>query len=124
MSFSAFLKKEFFDPLGMSDTAFFIPESKKNRLCTIYEMPGASYPDHQKPQAYHGLNIGITDFTKEPAFLSGGAGLFSTLEDYHHFLLMLLNDGVYQGKRILAKESVLSFQKNHFPAPLTSWSTL
>lgn len=124
MSFSDFLKKEFFDPLGMKDTAFYIPLEKKDRLCTIYEMPGATYPNLTKPEEYHGSNIGITDFTKEPSFLSGGAGLFSTLGDYHHFLTMLLNDGVFAGRRILGKEAIRSFQKNHFPTALSSWASL
>jgi CubicO group peptidase (beta-lactamase class C family) len=124
MRFSSFLKKEFFDPLGMKDTAFFIPLEKKDRLCTIYEMPGATYPSLTKPEEYHGQNIGITDFTKEPSFLSGGAGLYSTLGDYHRFLSMLLNDGVFEGKRILSKEAIHSFQKNHYPTPLSSWPSL
>lgn len=124
MSFADFLKKEFFIPLEMADTAFFVPEAKKSRLCTLYEMPGTAYPNHRLPQEYHGKNLGITDFTKEPAFLSGGAGLFSTLEDYHHFLLMLLGEGHYKERQILTQKSVLSFQKNHCPFPLSNWSSL
>ena len=41
-----------------------------------------------------------------PAFESGGAGLCSTLDDYSHFGTMLLNGGIYEGKRIMPECAV------------------
>ncbi len=101
MRFGEYLQKNFFDPLGMEDTGFFVPPEKLHRLATIYRMP-----PHQEPVAYHGRHLVILDYTSAPAFESGGAGLFSTVKDYAAFGEMLLNEGVYHGRRILDPETV------------------
>jgi len=40
-------------------------------------------------------------------------GAFSTPEDYIHFLQMILQNGYYNGKQILSKESIIKMQKNY-----------
>ena len=52
-----------------------------------------------------------TDFGNSPVPLAAG-GAFSTAEDYLQFLQMILNDGMYDGKRVLSKESIIEMQKN------------
>ena len=91
-SYSRFLKEELFDPLEMADTGFWVPEEKLNRLVTC----AARSPEGIRVMECRHLNVG--NYTREPAFASGGAGLVSTLEDYRHFAGMLLNSGKYHGE--------------------------
>lgn len=93
MSFAAFLKKELFDPLGMKDTAFWVPAGKQDRLASVYET--VTEPDGTRGlQLYTGNHLAIrNDMKEEPAFASGGAGLASTLDDYMKFARMLMNGG-------------------------------
>ena len=98
--FGDFLREELFEPLGMVDTAFWVPEDKRERFVTCYKRT----PEGLRPWLDMNLACGVYD--RDPAFESGGAGLVSTLEDYSHFADMLLNKGEYQGKRILSPASV------------------
>ena len=100
MKLSAFLKKEFFEPLGMRDTAFFVPEEKRSRFAACY----VRTPDGLKE--WTGRNLCCGDYSREPAFESGGAGLVSTMDDYAAFADMLLQEGRYNDVRILSPESV------------------
>ena len=95
-----FLREELFEPLGMVDTAFWVPEDKRERFVTCYKRT----PEGLRPWLDQNLACGVYD--RDPAFESGGAGLVSTLEDYSHFADMLLNKGEYAGKRILSPASV------------------
>ena len=53
-----------------------------------------------------------TDFGNGKVALAAG-GAFSTPEDYIHFLQMILQDGNYNGKQVLSKESVIKMQQNY-----------
>ncbi|WP_044914261.1 serine hydrolase domain-containing protein [Butyrivibrio sp. WCE2006] len=98
--FGEFLKERIFDPLNMKDTAFYVPEEKMDRYAMAYNCYG------EEPVAYSGNNLGIRDDGKKNAFESGGAGLFSTIDDYANFARMLMNDGIFEGKEILTKRAV------------------
>ena len=100
MKYSEFLKKEIFDPLGMKDTGFYIPEEKYSRLAKPY------VHTEQGNVHYTNYDLCITDYKKPPAFESGGAGLVSTIEDYSKFVKMLLGRGSYNGVRILGRKTV------------------
>ncbi|MBR3537795.1 MAG: beta-lactamase family protein [Eubacterium sp.] len=76
MSFAEFLEKEIFRPLGMTDTAFYVPKEKRDRLGVLYDSAG------ENPTRPDQVNLCIYDFEELPAFQSGGAGLFSTARDY------------------------------------------
>lgn len=95
-SFGEFLKDELFDPLGMKDTAFWVAPEKQNRLVTAY------VTDHKSFTPWEDLNLCMGVYDRAPGFESGGAGLTSTIEDYAAFAQMLLNDGMYNGHRILS----------------------
>ena len=99
-------KEILFDPLNMSDTGFFVPENKQNRLATLYKAEGSVFCEDKQ------RHLGLTCGEKMPEFISAGAGLYSTMEDYAHFLTMLAQGGVYQGNRILDESTVESFGKN------------
>ena len=100
MRFGDFLRMELFEPLEMVDTAFFVPENKMARLVTCYER------GEKGLTPWLGMNLACGVYDRDPAFESGGAGLVSTLEDYSHFADMMLNHGVWHGKRILSAKSV------------------
>ncbi len=101
MRYGEFLKKEFFEPLGMEDTGFYVPAEKYERLADVYE----STKDGVK--LYVTNNLGIKYTQDVPAaFESGGAGLVSTIDDYAKFATMLMQNGRYEGKRILKVKTV------------------
>ena len=113
---SEFMKKRIFEPLGMSDTAFFVPFEKQPRLSKVYK----SYDVKDEKgnvtgkelELFTNCNLGIQDkMDHAPAFESGGAGLCSTIDDYMKFALMLLNKGLFNGKRILQPKTV-EFMQN------------
>ena len=98
--FSRFLREELFEPLEMADTGFWVPEEKRERFVTCYQrVQGGVTP-------WSGMHLAVGDYTHEPAFASGGAGLVSTLADYAHFAAMLIHGGVYKGRRILSRQAV------------------
>lgn len=104
-----FLKDEFFIPLEMIDTDFYVPEEKWNRFAKVYEY----FEENPKLRPYKGYNLAIMRQNKLPGFESGGAGLVSTYDDYLHFDIMLINNGVYKNNRILSKESIEFMRTNH-----------
>ena len=99
--FSEFLKEEFFEPLGMKDTDFWVPAEKRDRLVTCYRrVPGGL-------EEFRDLNLAVGQYDRAPAFESGGAGLVSTLDDYMAFARMLANGGeAADGRRILSEAAV------------------
>jgi CubicO group peptidase (beta-lactamase class C family) len=101
-----FFEERIFRPLGMKDTAFYVPEEKWSRLATLYspKQGGGIQRSTAPPQE---------SFKKKPVLLLGGAGLTSTLEDFSHFYAMLLNDGLYDGVRILGRKSVELMRSDH-----------
>ena len=101
MRFGEYLRREFFEPLGMEDTGFFIPPEKKDRLAVIYRMPCGG-----EPVAYHDKHLVILDAESAPAFESGGAGLVSTAKDYAAFMTMLMREGTSGGRRYLHPATV------------------
>ena len=85
----------------MKDTAFFVPDEKKERFAQIYNVvePGVFAIAKDR-------HLGMEGFGSRPAFESGGAGLVSTVEDYGKFAMMLANGGTYDGVRILSPYTV------------------
>ena len=105
MRFGEFMQKYLFEPLGMKDTGFYVPEEKQHRLVTAYETVGKG-----KVEPYYGNHLVISNsMKKQPAFESGGAGLVSTIDDYSRFAQMLLNGGVLDGVRVLSRKTVEFF---------------
>lgn len=101
MRFGEFMAKRIFEPLGMQDTAFYVPEDKQNRLAKAYRDTENGLEEETE------CNLAIQNKMKlSPAFESGGAGLCSTIDDYARFAQMLLESGTYQGMRILAPKTV------------------
>lgn len=105
MKFGDFLEKELFGPLGMKDTAFWVPQEKQGRLAAAYETVVGK--DGNSLLRYEGNNLAIRNgMDKPPAFESGGAGLASTLDDYMRFARMLMQGGTLDGVQILKPATV------------------
>ena len=102
------LKERIFNPLKMSDTDFWVPKEKANRIAQLYTQPepGVLRPGRANDQ-----------ITSKPTLFMGGQGLCSTTEDYAKFCQMLMNRGELQGKRILKPETVDEMFKNHLKNP-------
>jgi CubicO group peptidase (beta-lactamase class C family) len=94
-----YLKTRVFDQLAMNDTWFYLPEEKHSRLVKVHT-ENADHNVAAMPQEL--VNYPLLKGT----YFSGGAGLSSTTKDYAIFLQMLLNNGVYNGKRILSRRTV------------------
>src|SRR5262245_3527646 len=103
MPFADFLKTRIFDPLGMKDTAFYVPKEKMNRFSPVHVGAGASLAfDENRP-----------DPTVVPIGASGGGGLFSTAADYARFCEMLLQGGQFNGTRLVSPRTVEIMRTNH-----------
>ncbi|MGD0755464.1 MAG: serine hydrolase domain-containing protein [Bacteroidales bacterium] len=98
-SLDHYFHKHIFEPLGMNDTYFYVPQSKSDRLVKVIT----------EDKNHHLINA-REEFVNYPlvkgTYFSGGAGLSSTIKDYATFLQMMLNKGEYNGKRLLARRTV------------------
>lgn len=109
-----YLQETFFDPLGMVDTQFYLPQNEADRLATVYVrsedgvLTRASDEGLMWTQGQYVIGQGPN------VTLSGGAGLLSTAHDYSVFLEMLRNGGVtMSGERILSPMSVKLMTTDH-----------
>jgi CubicO group peptidase (beta-lactamase class C family) len=104
MPLDRFFQERLFDPLGMKDTGFSVPASKLDRLATGYFAADPFRPDEGGFVLHDPARGG--QWSKPPAFPSGGAGLVCTADDYLAFARMLLSGGVSDHGRILTRDSV------------------
>jgi CubicO group peptidase (beta-lactamase class C family) len=100
----AFLHERIFEPLGMTDTFFSVPESKLDRLATSYVARDPFHPDVGGFDLYDPVQGG--QWSRAPAFPSGGAGLVSTADDFLAFGRLMLGRGAVGATRILSAASV------------------
>jgi methyl acetate hydrolase len=96
----AYMKANLLDPLGMTDAAFRITPSMRDRLARIHVRGAAGFEplDLELPQ--------------DPGFDMGGGGLYATVGDYLKFIRMMLNDGSGNGNRVLQAETVAAMSRN------------
>jgi CubicO group peptidase (beta-lactamase class C family) len=109
VTFGEFLRTRLFEPLGMTDTAFFVPSDKTERFTSCYQPegrgPGLKLQDDARESTY----------AKPPALESGGGGLVSTAHDYLRFCRMMLHGGSLDGVQILSPKTVALFSLNFLP---------
>jgi CubicO group peptidase (beta-lactamase class C family) len=120
-----FLKERLFIPLGMTDTAFYVPPEKRSRLAAMYGHPDIIL--NKNSRIFEAWQKGINErievektypSTNTTTFARGGYGLFSTAWDYMRFAQMLLQRGELDGARILAPKIVDLMHRNHLPPGL------
>jgi CubicO group peptidase (beta-lactamase class C family) len=91
------LSERIFGPLGMADTGFSVGTAGRSRAATMYKLDETMTLQHDA--------MGPAPIT-DPPFCTGGAGLWSTVDDYLRFVRMLLADGTLDGARVLSEQSV------------------
>ncbi len=107
MPFDRFLKERIFDPLGMEDTWFYLPEDKASRLVTVQQNENGKWVKF--PKTFYDTDYPVTGARK---YFAGGAGLSSTAKDYALFLQMYLNGGQLNGNRILSRTTISAIMGN------------
>lgn len=118
-SLDAFLKNRILDPLGMKDTHFYLPKDKNDRLAVVY----SSTEDGLERAPAPGGMVGQGAYVDGPrTSFSGGAGYLSTALDYATFLQMMLNDGEFNGKRIVSRKTVELMTVNHLGGISFPWT--
>ncbi len=123
MKYGEFLKKEIFEPLEMKDTGFVVPEEKRNRFAANYKWNEGI----KALEPFKENHLGLEGYGQGVAFESGGAGLVSTIDDYCHFAMMLLNGGSYNGVHILGRKTVELMSTNYLnekQLPDYNWDSL
>jgi CubicO group peptidase (beta-lactamase class C family) len=106
LPFAEFLRTRIFEPLGMADTAFWVPPEKLGRLSLNYATDPATgqrvLDDHP----------GASRWAAPPSAPSGAGGLVSTSDDYVKFGRALLGGGAYGGMRLLSRKTVALMTSN------------
>lgn len=98
----ALLQQRILGPLRMRDTSFAPRADQQARVA----QPHAVDPDTKAP-------VKLLDARKTPTLLAGGAGLWSTADDYARFAQMLANGGTLDGARLLSRQSVQWMTSDH-----------
>lgn len=97
-----FLRERIFEPLRMKDTAFAVPRDQWRRVAE----PFANDPDTGAP-------VVMLDARVQPAFESGGGGLFGTAHDYVRFLQLMRNRGSLDGIRLASRKTIEWMTSDH-----------
>lgn len=106
--FDEYLRRHLFEPLGMVDTGFFVPEEKRARFAACYHRaPNKQLLLMDDPEK--------SAYLRSPRFLGGGGGLVSTAADYLRFCRMLAQGGELDGVRILGRKTIELMTRNHLP---------
>jgi CubicO group peptidase (beta-lactamase class C family) len=107
--FEAFLNSRIFQPLGMKDTFIFPPKEKYHRMPTAYLLQDG------KPVKYTAdpLGEGVMKFRQGAKYPLPEGGLYSTASDLYRLYQMMLNQGQYNGVRILSPASVEVMTRVH-----------
>jgi CubicO group peptidase (beta-lactamase class C family) len=98
------VRERILQPLGMSDTAFWVEGEAAERLATVFQRA----PDG----SLQPFEIEEVPFTQKPALMEGAVGLVSTAGDFLRFAQMLLNKGELGGVRLLSPATVTAMTKN------------
>lgn len=117
MSFDTYLRTHIFEPLGMKDTGFTVPENDVSRFAANYSR-GADKTLRREDDPRDSI------YVRPRTFFSGGGGLVSTAHDYLRFCRMLVNGGELDGVRILGRKTIELMTCNHLPNDddLTRWA--
>jgi CubicO group peptidase (beta-lactamase class C family) len=107
--FNQYLRSNVLDPLGMTETRYYVPEEDRHRLAAVYRRFGEG--DLRRIPDEEALSYNTHHWPLTP----GGYGLTSTLDDYMKFARMLLHEGTLDEVRILKPETIQLMTTNHLP---------
>ena len=107
--FDSFLQRRIFQPLGMTDTDFWVPPKKAGRLAQVYTT-------NDRKELVLATAPAAQGYLKKRVFKNGGGGLVSTTSDFLRFALALLNDGAWNGVRLLGRKTVALMTADQLPA--------
>jgi CubicO group peptidase (beta-lactamase class C family) len=106
-SLGSYMEEVIFKPLGLKDTAFYVPKEKHSRRAKAYELSEKGLTEIPE----YGTNA--DGFSSPPPFESGGGGLASTLDDVGRYATMLLNNGKLENERIISRKTLELIRENH-----------
>ena len=109
LTLDTYMEENIFQPLGMVDTGFSVPDGQESRFASCY------FPQGENKQAALLDDALRSPYLREPIGLSGGGGLVSTLVDYHRFTQALRNNGVLDEQRIIGRKTLQFMTRNHLP---------
>jgi CubicO group peptidase (beta-lactamase class C family) len=117
--FEQFLKERIFNPLGMTDTDFFVSSDKAHRFAACYNADPGGMMSFHAAEKKGGLTLQddptTSSFLTKPSFISGGGGLCSTAADYLTFCRALLGGGELGGVRLIGPKTLKLMTTNHLP---------
>lgn len=114
MSFAEFVRQRIFQPLGMNDTGYYVPDHDGHRLASVYDTM------QKPPKKVEAAET--SPYRQEPSLYSGSAGLVSTVSDYYRFAQCLLNKGEWENQRILQAETVTLMTTNQLSPHLLPYA--
>jgi len=112
-----FLQENVLTPLAMHDTHFYIPEEKQQRLVGLYEINSADKLVKVDHPIYEGVDANFPKI--KGTYHAGGAGLSATTADMANFYSLFLNNGIFNGKRLLAGKTVELMLRNQLGDQVT-----
>ena len=95
MAFDQFIAQRVFVPLGMKDSSFFYPFAKQGRVASIYRMQNGKLSKWEELMGY----------SRKAVYPGPEFGMYSTASDLAALSQMMLNGGIYKGRRILSRLS-------------------
>jgi CubicO group peptidase (beta-lactamase class C family) len=122
-----YLRETIFEPLGMADTGYYVPEKKLNRFVTMYGSHNVLASDMTITRWFGDALEGASRYLAGQAdslesaphqAFRGGHGLVSTAADYLRFAQMLLNGGELDGRSILGRKTLELMTTNNLPPQL------
>jgi CubicO group peptidase (beta-lactamase class C family) len=113
-SLDEFFRERILDPLGMTDTEFWVEGDKRDRFAELYYPKPTGNARGEGPSSNASI-MPASLLASKPTMLGGGGGLCGTAADYLRFAQMLLNCGELDGVRILGSRTVAYMTRNHLP---------
>lgn len=111
--FDEYLQQHIFDPLGMDNTSYYVPEEKRSSYAALYRRSDEGELSRVPDEEARSFN------TQEWPLTPGGYGLTATIDDYMKFARMLVNQGTFNGATILQAETVKLMATNHLDESIT-----
>jgi CubicO group peptidase (beta-lactamase class C family) len=108
LPYDEYLRREIFEPLGMTDTGFAVPPGDIDRFA-------ACYGRNSRKQLVLVDDPLTSTYLHMPKLLNGGGGLVGTTPDYVRFCSMLANSGELAGRRVLSRKTLELMTCNHLP---------